>query len=203
MGKTVSVKTVLARAVRILSVPPLMVTTLILLLTFRRNDIFLTIWDPLAAFLTLALIPALAYPLSLWIPSVRRRGREGQRRLAFILSAAGYTLGFLYGLFFAKSRLLTTIFTTYLVSVIFLLAFHRLLHLRASGHACSVAGVLLMCAFFLSGAGVLASAMAYLLIFWASVSSGRHSAPEFLAGTLCCVLAFFVSWSACFVLPLL
>lgn len=194
MEKTVSAKVVTARIIRICSVPPLMVTLLILLLSLKRDDVFLTFTDTAAAILFLTVIPALAYPLSALIPSVRSKGREGQRSLAFVLSAAGYVLGALYGLFMTQSRFLRIIFFTYLLSVVFLLICNKLLHVRASGHACSIAGVLLISTIFFGGVGAVINLAAYLLILWASVTSGRHTLREYLAGTLCCGLALLVAW---------
>ena len=201
MEKTRSFKYAAAHILRICSVPPLMVITLILLLTFKRNDIFVNLTDTVMAIICLAVIPALAYPLSVQIPSLREKGREGQRSLAFVLSAVGYVLGFFYGLFRAESPLLTLIFTTYLVSVICLLLCNKVLKVRASGHACSVAGVLMISALFLSRIGVIASLAAYVLILWASVTSGRHTVREYLTGTACCAAALLISWFCCIIVP--
>ena len=76
----------IAKIVRVSSVPPFMVTILIILLYFLREGIFRSWIDAVVSIVALAVIPVLAYPLSWIIPKIRAKGREGQRILAFALN---------------------------------------------------------------------------------------------------------------------
>ena len=163
----------LAHAVRILSIPPVMVSLLVLVLAAFAPDVFASGLEIFAMLLFLAIIPLLAYPLSWAIPRIRRKGREGQRNLAFALTAAGYVLGWLYGVLVSRNRL------------------------RASGHGCSVTGPVLLAGWYLGLPGIVVSALCYVLIFWASVTAKRHKWDEFLGGSVLCFAACGISWLLC------
>ncbi len=175
---------VTAKIIRVATVPPVMVGTLIVLLSVFRNDVFLNLGESLMTMLFLALIPALAYPLSMLIPSVRRKGREGQRNLAFLLSVVGYVGGVIYGLAAKVSLPLMIVFGTYLLSVIVLTVMNKLIKVHASGHACSIAGPIGLACYFLPPVCVISALILYGLIFWASVHMGRHTVKEFIWGSL-------------------
>ena len=83
-----------AHIIRIVTVPPVMAAWLMLSLWFGDRALFPCGFRAVAAALVcLTLLPALAYPLSRAIPRLREKGREGQRNLAFVLSALGYVGG--------------------------------------------------------------------------------------------------------------
>ncbi|MGX8704158.1 MAG: hypothetical protein ACSW8H_06895 [bacterium] len=177
-----------ARVIRILSIPPVMATGLVILLalkaeTFRSPaEIALTI-------LFLAIFPVLAYPLSAIIPSVRAKGREGQRNLAFITTAVGYLLGMIYGIFISRNPSLIMLYGIYLLSVILLLIANKLLRLRASGHGCSVTGPLFFLGYFLGPIGLALGSALFAFILWASVVAKRHTVREFISGACICLLS--------------
>lgn len=75
-----------AKVIRGLSVPPVMVSVLILILAFHRNDIFRDAAEIVIMMVLLGFVPVLAYVLSDLIPAVRAQGRDGQRKLAFAFS---------------------------------------------------------------------------------------------------------------------
>ena len=82
---------------------------------------------------------------------------------------------------------------TYFMSVIMLIVFNRLLHIRSSGHSCSVSGPdLLLCIFF-GAKWIPGCAAAYALIFWASVETKRHTPKEFILGSVCLLIAAGIS----------
>lgn len=180
---------ILARFIRIVSVPPVMVAGILTALARTTDTIFYSPTEAVSAIVFLAVVPLLAYPLSLLLPRIRKRGREGQRDLAFALSAAGYAGGWVYGYLTHAAPALMAIFTAYLFSVLLLLIFNKLLFLRASGHASSITGPILLSVWFIGGWIIPAALALYALIFWASVSSGRHTQKEFLTGTALCVAA--------------
>jgi hypothetical protein len=145
------------------------------------------------SFLCLALIPILAYPLAACIPFLHRKGREGQRNLALVLSALGYTLSWIYGLISACSSKLLLIYTTYFLSVVILLIFNKVIKLRASGHACSITGPIVFACCFLGARAIVTGIILYFIILWASLVSKRHTLKEFTLGTLTCLISFGIS----------
>lgn len=179
--------------IRVISIPPIMIFALLTILYRSDPGMFLTQRDLVMSLICLALIPALAYPLSALIPALHRKGREGQRTLALFLSAFGYLLAWVYGLISACSSKLFLIYTTYLLSVIILLIFNKVIKLRASGHACSISGPIVFACCFLGTKAVVTSISMYSMILWASLASKRHTLKEFAFGTLTCILAFGIS----------
>lgn len=73
----------IAKVIRIISVPPVMVTTLLLILAGQRGNIFHNVWEFIITLFLLGVVPVLAYPLQKVIPSLADSVREGQRT-AFI-----------------------------------------------------------------------------------------------------------------------
>ena len=175
---------VLAKVIRVVTVPPVMVGSLIILLSTLRHDVFATAGESLLMLLFLAVIPVLAYPLSAIVPSVKQKGREGQRNLAFVLSALGYAGGLAYGLIARVSEAQMIIFGTYFLSVIVLTVMNKIIKVRASGHACSIAGPIGMVCYFLPPVCIVCALCLYVGIFWASVHMGRHTVKEFIWGSV-------------------
>ncbi len=175
---------VLAKIIRVITVPPVMVGTLIILLSVLRTDVFAGFGQSLLTLLFLAIIPVLAYPISMMLPAIREKGRDGQRNLAFALSAVGYAGGFVYGLAAHVSTPLMIIFGTYFLSVIVLTFMNKVIKVRASGHACSIAGPIGLVCYLLPPVCIVVSLCLYAAIFWASVHMGRHTVREFIWGSL-------------------
>lgn len=92
----------LAKAIRIITVPAILVTALIVTLYFTERYIFNTYVDAVSAIVFLGILPILAYPFQYAVPALRQKGRTCQRKLAFLFSLLGYTAGFIYG-FAAKT----------------------------------------------------------------------------------------------------
>ena len=190
--KTISM--VLAFLTRVLSVPPFMAALLVLILAIARPGTFIQSKSPGFMLLFLAFLPLLSYPLSAVLPNVRKRGREGQRNLAFILCAAGYLGGWLYSLFCPATKEEQTIYLTYLLSVILLLIFNKLFKIRASGHACSVTGPVVFGILFFPLPGLIIGILMCSLIVWSSLALKRHTLRELGLGALLCILAAFLSY---------
>ena len=186
-----------AMIIRIVSVPPVMAAILVAVLAVFRRNVVSTWGDVLLSLLFLSLLPAAAYPLSELIPSVKCRGREGQRDLAFVLSLVSYAAAWCGGLLGGMNGRLVLIYTVYFFSVLLLLLLNKALGLRASGHACSVTGpIIVACAYF-GGWGALIGLPLYAAIFWASLRSGRHTAKELLLGTASCEAAYLLALGFC------
>ncbi|MBE6557844.1 MAG: hypothetical protein E7661_02380 [Ruminococcaceae bacterium] len=175
---------VLAKIIRVVTVPPVMVGTLIILLTTLRTDVFASFGQSLLTLLFLAIIPVMAYPISSMIPSIKAKGREGQRNLAFVLSLIGYAGGMIYAVAARVSEPLMIVFGTYFLSVIVLTIMNKVIRVRASGHACSIAGPIGLVCYFLPPVCIVISLCLYVAIFWASVHMGRHTVKEFVWGSL-------------------
>ncbi len=181
----------LAHAVRIVSVPPVMVAILIILLfTLREGEVFLSTADMAVSLICLTVLPILAYPLSVMIPAIKRKGRDGQRSLAMYMSGASYLAVFIYGFAARVGDHLMLVYTGYFMSVVILLVANKLFRVRASGHACSVTGPLVYSAYFLGVWGIIVGAALWGIICWASLLMKRHTVREYLLGTLTCLVSF-------------
>jgi len=187
-----TISDMLALIVRITSIPPVMAAVMITLLFFY-SDVFSTASEVVFAFFFLSVVPVAAYPCLYLLAGLTAKGREGQRDLAFILSAAGYAAAVVYGVFFTKNINLTVIYTLYLVSLLLLLLFNKVLRIRASGHACSVTGPVVLLVYFLGARSLLFGVIVYACIFWASLAVKRHTAGEFLAGSSISLISAVVS----------
>jgi hypothetical protein len=180
----------IAKLIRVISIPPVMVSALVVILSAAGNNIFTNVWEMGTALMCLAVVPVLAYPLQKLIPGFREKGREGQRNLALILSAAGYLAAWLYGTAAKSNDRLMLIFGTYLLSVVLLLVCNKGLKLRASGHACSVTGPIVFLSYFLGIKASIICILLYGLILWASLELKRHTLKDFVMGTATCIAAF-------------
>ena len=171
-----------------------MVGILLTLLFFLRQDVFAAPAEFVASLMGLTVLPILAYPVSVMIPSLRRKGREGQRTLAMYLSTVGYVGVFIYGLLAQVGTGLMHIYAGYLFSVVIILVGNKVFKVRISGHACSVSGPLVYSGYFLGIWGIIVGAACWVVILWASLAMKRHTFREFIFGTLTCLFSFTVGW---------
>jgi len=181
-----------AKIIRTVTIPPVQVCTLLLLLYFMKRNVFANISQLLLSIFFLMAVPVLAYPLAAAIP--RYRGREGQRKLAFILSLAGYTTAVAYGLLAGVGHNLMLVYLAYFFSIVMLTVFNRGLKLRASGHACSVVGPLLLAIHFIGWKSVLPCVALLAAVTWASLSLKRHTREELWWGGVSAMLAFALAF---------
>ncbi len=179
-----------AKTLRIVTIPPLLVAGMLTLLYIFRSSIFEYPIDYAMAIFSLAIVPTLAYPLQRFIPGFKDGGREAQRKLAFIFSPIGYAIGFAYAMIVNVSVELKFIFGTYLASVIALLIFNKLLHVKASGHACGVFGPLIHTVYFLGVPWLIPCALAVWAVIWSSLYLMRHTPKELLFGGMTAMTAF-------------
>ena len=183
-------KKIIAKAVRVITIPPLLVLSLLTLIYFVNDDAFRGLFDYLAAVICLAIIPSLAYVLQPILPKFKDRGRNGQRELAFIMSTVGYITGFVYAIVSGAPAHFKFIITAYLVSVVLLLIFNKLLRQKASGHACGVSGPLLFAVYFLGWEWAIPCALIAVGVVWSSVFLSRHTPKELMLGSACALTAF-------------
>lgn len=182
----------IAKIIRIVTVPPIMVLALLVVLYFT-SDMFASITQLLLSILFLMLIPILSYPVAELIPSIKAKGREGQRNLAFAFTPVGYLAAVLYGIFAHVSSPLLMIYLTYLISVIVLTMFNKLFKLRASGHSCSITGPLILLVYFTGIVSLLPCLVLFSLVMWSSLRLKRHTVSELVYGGLSSTSAFFIS----------
>ena len=186
-------KNTFAKAVRVLTIPPVLVSLLLILVYFYNSAVLRSGSELFLSILFLAVIPALAYPVQLILPALRRKGRAGQRSLAFLFTSVGYTAGLIYALICGVEERLFEIYFAYFRSCAVLLLFNKGFHLHASGHAAGIVGPLLFLVRLISIWLIPVIAVLYALIFWSSVTLGRHTPQEFMLGTAISFLAFILT----------
>lgn len=182
-----------AKAIRAVTVPPVMVLALLLILFFRDRGIFAGSQELLLSILFLTLIPLLAYPLAHLLPKQKSAVREGQRNLALVLNLICYAGAVLYGLARGVSRGLSLIFLVYFLSVLILTLLNKVIGIRASGHACSLVGPMILFVYFIGGIAILPCVLLFGAILWSSLTLKRHTLKELLYGSLTALFAFFLS----------
>ena len=181
-----------AKLIRVVTVVPIIALALLLILYNVRPGIFEGPFRFALSIVFLVLLPILAYPLQPVVPKFRDMGREGQRSLAMVAANLGYIAGIVFALLSDSSRGLLIIYLTYFLSGLLIVLFNKVLKLRASGHACGIAGPMVTLVYFcgpvaLWGIVILAAA------WWASIVMRRHTHPELILGSLLPVAALGIS----------
>lgn len=184
---------VLAKLVRIITVPPLMALALLVILRFFSEEKVYSGCDFLLSVVFFVILPLLAYLVSYISPKIRKKGREGQRNLAFAFNILGYTCALVYAALANVSDALMLIYLTYFLSVVILTVFNKALHIRASGHACSIFGPLVLLVYFMGVKFAIPCIIVFALVCFASLQIGRHSLKELILGALSSVIAFAIS----------
>jgi hypothetical protein len=176
------VKQKLAKVIRVITVAPIMALILLLVLFFTKEEFFGNSINLILAILFLAVFPILGYPLQPLIPYYKKKGREWQRDLAMWTSITGYVLGVVSAAIMPVSSYLMIIYLTYLISGVSLVLLNKVFKIRASGHACGVAGPIFSLIYFL-GPWVLFGVLILAAVYWASLKMNRHNGSELLIGT--------------------
>lgn len=181
---------ILSKSVRVLTVPPVIAAVTVTLLYFLGNNIIAGPWHYAAALAALTVFPLLAYPISLVKPQDKRR--PFQRRLAIILSVAGYIGGFSFALVSDAPAGEKVLFTTYLLSGVLTALSSFVLKLKSSGHACGVSGPAAVLSYYISP-WFLFSYILLIPVFWSSLRLRRHTAAQLIAGSIIPIVCLFVS----------
>ena len=188
-------KNTFAKIIRIISVPPVMITFLLVILNTTRPDIFRNNVEVLTSIILLGIVPVLAYPFQLLLSSsLEDRGRIMQRKLAFIFSLIGYATALLWAILVHTSKELLMICATYFISVVILTFFNKVLKKRASGHACSITGPLVFLIYLVDWKLIFPCLIIAMLIFWSSLYLQRHTKTDLFYGVLSNLLAFALSF---------
>lgn len=177
---------------RVITIPPVMALLTLSVLFLSERVLFREDFHFLLSILFLTVLPVSAYPLQHVSKKLKEEGREGQRHLAMIMSMIGYVSGIVCSLLLHFSGKLLLIYTTYLLSGTAILIFNKVLSLRASGHACGVAGPISYLCYIL-GPMALSGIVFLIIVYWSSLSMRRHTVPQLLMGTVIPIAALFIS----------
>lgn len=172
------------KIISIISVAPLVALYVLTAIYFHDKNIFggNVLWYGISIFF-LTLMPLSAYLLEHVLPAYKTAGREGERKLAFLMCIAGYVLGTIVSFAFRAPLVVKMIFTSYLVSGGILALVNSMTKLKASGHACGVAGPFVVL-FYLLGIKVWYIILTLIPVFWARIAMGRHSLKELISGAM-------------------
>ena len=174
---------VLHLAVRILTLPPIVIGVTLLLMYALEG--FLTLRELLVCELFLLLIPIAAYPLR-EILHIGKDRRKGQR-------AVGYIAGFFCSLLAPCSWLVHILFLSYVISIAGLLLLNVGLGFHASGHACSTTAPALLLTWKLHPLFIIPSVLLIVAVYRSSLKLSRHTLPQLLTGSAVSLLACGIS----------
>lgn len=179
-------------AVRILTVAPVIALITFSILHFVSPEITGSILNYILAIVFICVLPILAYPLQPITPHFKGKGREGQRTLAIIMSVLGYIGGIICAFALGMPDKMQAILMTYFLSGVLIFLFSKVIKIKASGHACGVAGPIVFLT-YVYGPVALLGLPVLGLVYWASLKMGRHKLGELIWGTLIPVASMLVS----------
>ena len=166
-----------AKAVRVLTLPPVMVFVLILLLGDqippRHHEM---------AIVLLCMAPLISYLYWRISPALREQGRKSQRRLAIQFSVVGYICGTVYCIVDGGSETELFMYLCYVVSGVLIALSSAVFHVKSSGHAAGVVGPALILALRVSP-WYLFGLLLMIPVSISSVKLGRHTPRELLLGS--------------------
>lgn len=183
-------KNKLAKFIRIVSIPPIVIS--ILTVSLYYLEVINNFKEAVVIFIFLGFIPILAYPIS-YLKPFKVGGRKMQRKIAFILSLISYSLGIIYVFVFKSSDNMKIILFSYFFSIITLIIFNGILKIRASGHISSITGALVSLLYFLGIKAFLPIVLIYGLIFWASYHLKSHTKKEMIIASFIVIVSFITS----------
>ena len=170
-------------AVRILTLPPIVIGVTLLLMYAPAG--LLTRRELLLCEVFLLVIPLAAYPLR-EIFHIGKDRRRGQRGTALVCSAVGSMLT-------PCSWLVHILFLSYVISIAALLLLNAGFGLRASGHACSTTAPAFLLTWKLHPLFVIPSVLLIAAVYRSSLKLSRHTLPQLLAGSAVSLLACVIS----------
>lgn len=180
--KKMNEKNKIAEIVRVLTVPSVMSGLAMWLFWMVHPMIYQNPIDFIVALVGLTVIPSMSYLAWYLVPQWRAKGRPLQRRLAMYFSAAGYLFSFFYSLLAKTAVEYKIVMCSYILSVVFLLFCNKVLHFKASGHACSIVGPALFVAIYCGGAWIMISLGIMAAVAWSSLQLKRHKPDELMVG---------------------
>lgn len=184
-------KEIVAKIMRIFTVPPIMALVLVSVLAESRPDILTTQLESAVLVLLLAVIPASAYLWQKWTDG--KAEREKQRDTAFVFTVVGYSAAFFWAVASHRNMKLIIICMTYFLSVSVLTVCNKWLHIRASGHACGATSPLLFLVWLTGWKALLPCLLVAGVVVWSSLFLKRHTLRELAAGSAVCIISLVLS----------
>lgn len=181
-----------AKIIRTVTVAPIMALLTLSLLYLRQPAIFGGLVNYCFSLVFLTVLPLLGYPLQPVLPHFRQQGREGQRNLAIVMAVVGYIASVVYGLVAKIPTTLWVIYLTYFISGVGIVVFNKLLKIRASGHACGIAGPIAILVYYF-GVVALLGLLLLALVFYTSIKMKRHTFSQLVWGSLISLGALLLS----------
>lgn len=180
------------KVIRVITVAPVLALIMVVIVAGSCEGIFPSSLHWVYSMFCLGVLPLSAYPLQKYIPAYKDKGREGQRNLAILFAAAGFTMGCVLSFVFPASDGMRVIFLEYFCGAFAVLVFHKGFHIRLSGHACgALAPVALFLYFGLYGAAAAGTVLA-VLVFVASMETKRHTFFQLIGGGLVPLISIVV-----------
>lgn len=186
-------KSRLSRVIRVITIAPIMALLLLVTLYITKAEYFGGSLNFIVAVISLVVFPVMAYPIQPLVPGFRHRGREGQRSLAIWMAGIGYCFGVVMAAFMAVTRQMWIIYLTYFISGILIILFNKVFKVKASGHACGVAGPLFG-SIYLMGPLACLGLIVLAAVYRASLFMQRHSKSELLLGMTIAAVALLISF---------
>lgn len=183
----------IAKVIRVISVPPVMITLLIIILYFGKNEYFRNPQEMFVSIALLGFVPVLAYPLQRFVPGLKDKGREGQRKLAFIANLMGYTAALIWSILAKVEEGLSLVCFTYFISVV-ILSVCNMFHFKVSGHACSFTGPLILLVYSFGWKMIIPCIIIALIVAWSSIVLKRHTVKQLIGGMAACLVSFTISF---------
>lgn len=177
-------RSVIAKAIRVLTLAPVMALATLVTLYVFDPTMFGKLYLFILSIVFLCVLPLLAYPFQPIIPPFKHKGREGQRTLAMIFALCGYVLGCITNLFLHAPMMLWFIYLIYLLSGVVIVLLNKAFKLRASAHACGIAGPTALLMYFGIPLAVIPGVILYVCALWASIKMKRHTWQQFVGGAI-------------------
>lgn len=187
-------KNKLAKAIRVATIPPILVSTLILIIYLFTDNIFINSSEAFLTAFFLGIFPVLAYPFQYIIPALRKKGRKLQRKLAFVFTIIGYSIGMAWAFLCNTSSQTRLIMFSYFFAALILAFINLFTKIHASGHSCSATGVLIYTVYFFGPPAIIVDTLLATAIVWASLKAKRHTLTELATGALPSLIAFFIGY---------
>ena len=181
-----------AKAVRILTIAPIMASSLFAFLFLNNGNIFNSALDMIIGILCIAIIPTLAYFIQRKYVVFKDDMRTAERKLAIIFSLVSYTIVLIYALVAKTKDLYKIMVLTYFLSGLLVFLFAFVLKKDASGHMCGVSGPIALLVYVY---GYWYSFLFLLLIVvgWASRYLNRHTFRGLITGALIPIISLIIS----------
>lgn len=179
-------------AARILTVAPIIAIITFSILHFVSPEITGSTLNYILAIVFIAILPLMAYPIQPIVPYFKDRGRDGQRWLAICMSIFGYIGGIIFAFALNMPDKMQALFLTYFISGVLIFVFNKVFKIKASGHACGVAGPIAFLVYIYGPVALLGLPL-LALVFWSSLGMGRHKTGELVVGSVIPIAAMLVS----------